>query len=159
MSENEFAGLSLVDMLDMLEPIPAPEPISMWPQTVGWIWLGALVIALLFGALVVATRRWRANAYRRTALREIDAACDDPALIAKTLRRAALAAYPRTHVAGLVGDDWLRFLNQTFEKDGFSGSMGLVLARAPYMPCDPAPDLADTARAWIRHHRTKPAPS
>ena len=73
MSED-LSRLTLVDLLDLLEPVPEPPQVSLWPQTVGWIWLG-LAVACVAGWL---GRRWlmnrRANAYRRAALKEIAAA-------------------------------------------------------------------------------------
>ena len=37
-------GLNLVELLDLLEPVPQPMPISMAPQTPGWIVLAVLAL-------------------------------------------------------------------------------------------------------------------
>jgi hypothetical protein len=152
MSED-LSKLTLVELLDLLEPIPEPPPISLWPQTTGWIWLGFAV------ACVVAWlgRRWlmtrRANAYRRAALKAIASAGDDPAALAAVLRRAALAGYSRSEVAGLCGEDWLAFLDQAYGGTGFRKGPGRLLAVAPYTPAGRAPGLAPLVAEWVRRHR------
>ncbi|PRY26803.1 uncharacterized protein DUF4381 [Aliiruegeria haliotis] len=145
-------GLDLVALLDLLKPIPEPEPISMWPATDAWIWLGLAVLGLLGWGAHILWRRWQANAYRRAALAELEAAGEDPAAIAAVLRRTALAAFPRAEVASLVGPDWLAFLDAT-SSGGFSTELGTLLTRAPYSPQPGSPDLARLARGWVRGHR------
>ena len=34
-------------MIDLLEPAPEPDPVSMWPQTMGWLWLGLILLVLI----------------------------------------------------------------------------------------------------------------
>ena len=43
----DVEGKSLVDLLDMLEPAPAPDPVSMVPQTWVWVVLAVLVAGLI----------------------------------------------------------------------------------------------------------------
>ena len=151
MSET-FEGLNLVELIGLLEEVPQPPPVPLTPQTPGWIVVGILALAALAALLRLALRRRRAGAYRRAALRELDAAGEDPAEIAGILRRAALTAYPRTQVAGLVGADWLAFLDRTFPGTGFAAGPGQVIATAPFRPSKPDPAVAGLARDWIRHH-------
>ncbi len=100
---EDLSQLDLVELLQRLEPIPVPAPVSLWPQTAGWVWLG--LILLLLAAL--GLRRWlrwrRANAYRGAALVAVATAGRDPVALAAILRRTALAAFPRAPVAGLHG--------------------------------------------------------
>ena len=151
MSED-LSKLNLIELLDLLEPVPEPPPVSLWPQTEGWIWLG--VIAAVGAAWLI--RRWlmarRADAYRRAALKEIAAAGDDPAVLAEIVRRAALAAFPRAQVAGTYGEDWLAFLDRSYDGTGFSEGPGRALASAPYAPAANAPGLAALAAEWVRRH-------
>ena len=156
---EEFEGLSLTGLIDLLEPAPVPDPVSMWPQTAAWAWVGLAVLGLVWLAVARLRARHRANAYRRAALRALDGAGPDAARIAAILRRAALAAYPRAEVAGLTGSDWLAFLDRSYGGTGFSQGPGQVLARAPYRPCPPAPDLPPLARDWLRRHRPGPEPT
>lgn len=146
-------GKSLVELLEMLYPAPAPEPISMLPQTWGWAVLAACFVAVLIFGIVLALRHRRANAYRRQALVELDGCSDDSAQIALVLRRAALAAYPRAQVASLVGDDWMNFLKQSADISQFSDSTLQALVNAPYRKGATVPGGADLARHWIKSHR------
>ena len=155
MSQN-LEGLNLVELLDLLDPVPEPARVAMTPQTPGWIALGLVLLALLLWAAVILLRRYRANAYRRAALAELQAlprGQDTPAQIAVLLKRTALAAYPRDQVAGLHGDSWLRFLDAHFPGDGFCTGPGQVLALAPWRPTADDPALTALAREWILKHQ------
>ena len=98
----DYEGLNLIELLDLLEPTPEPDPIAMTPQTPGWIVLGIVLALAALWALRKLVRHRRAGAYRRAALRELDSAGDDAARIADVLRRTALAGFPRAQVAGLA---------------------------------------------------------
>lgn len=154
---QHLEGKDLVELLDMLEPVPEPAAVSLMPQTPGWIVLGIVVVVAVWWGLRQMRARRRAGAYRRAALAELDRAGDkaedDSAYIATLLRRTALAGYPRAQVAGLTGDDWLNFLDQSYGGKGFSGPEGKALLAAPYRRNIPQPGLADLARTWITTHR------
>ncbi len=147
-------AVNLIDLLDRLAEPPTPPPVSLAPQTAGWIVLAVLLVLAIAWFAWRALRRWRANAYRRAALGELAAAGDDPAAIAAILRRTALAAWPREQVAALTGQDWLRFLDRT-GGGGFAEGPGSLLLTAPYrahqVPSDPG--LKDLAVRWVRRHR------
>jgi hypothetical protein len=150
---EDLSELNLVELYDRLIMPAAPEPVSMWPETAGWLWLAA---ALLVVAGVGWWRwaRWReATAYRRAALDALQEVGDDPAAIADVLKRAALAGFPRDDVASLHGADWLAFLDRVGRGNGFAGSeAGKVLATAPYQPQPPHKDLQAMAARWIKTH-------
>ncbi|MBK0326376.1 DUF4381 domain-containing protein [Rhodobacteraceae bacterium F11138] len=149
----DLDGLTLVQLLDRLEPVPEPPPVPMIPQTVGWVWLGIAVLAVVALWLRRMLRHRQASAYRRAALRALQAAGEDPAAIAAVLRRTALMAFPRSQIAGLTGANWLAFLDRTMSGNGFSQGPGQVLAQAPYRDCDPQPGLSNLAKDWIMRHR------
>ncbi|MFK7870331.1 MAG: DUF4381 family protein [Roseobacter sp.] len=153
MSED-LSGLNLVELYDRLVLPAAPAPVSMWPQTAGWLWLlAALVVLMTFLAWRIYAWR-RATAYRRAALAALAVAGDDPAAIADILRRAALAAYARDRVAGLYGRDWLQFLDKTAGTSFATSPAGEVLATAPFKAQPAHPDLHREAVLWIKaHHR------
>jgi hypothetical protein len=155
--EDQFDGLNLVQLLDLLEPVPEPPPVSWMPQTVGWIWLGIALVVVILTGLRWLVRHRRATAYRRAGLAALAAAGDDPARIAVILRRTALAGFPRSEVAGLTGADWLRFLDRTMAGDGFVSGPGRIIAEAPYRATAPDPALSRLAQRWVRRH-TAPAP-
>ena len=156
--EPETTPTNLVDMLDQLIRPEEPVPVSMRPETWGWAALAVLLILLLGWGIWVWRRRHRANAYRREAEQAIERAGGDPAEIALILRQTALAAYPRTEVAALSGEDWLAFLDATSETTLFSKGVGRCVAGAPYRPSEPVPDLAPIAIQWVRTHQPHRSP-
>ena len=144
---------NLVELLDQLIEPPELVPISMVPQTWGWVVLGVALLVTLLAAVLKWRNRYNANAYRREALRALEAADNDPATIAQILRRTALVAYPRREVASLAGDDWLGFLDAQLPDGGFQNGPGRAIATAPYTPTEPEIELPKLARRWIRRHR------
>ncbi|GAA5315434.1 MAG: hypothetical protein AseanaTS_06390 [Candidatus Pelagadaptatus aseana] len=157
-SSNEFEGLDLVGLNQLLEPIPELEPISLWPQTELWNWIFLVLFILILKSAFNAWRRWQANAYRRAACQEALAANNDTNTLASILRRTALAAYPRTQVASLYGDDWLKFLDQHCADVCFSEGPGRQLIEAPYRPQSSTANgdkLTQLVLSWIKgHHNT-----
>ncbi len=153
------------DPLAELRDLHLPETVGLWPPAPGW-WLLVIVIIVAVGLL---SRWWlksrRADRYRRQALvelrryqRELDGHGDGPLFlqqVSQLLRRAALAAFPRQQVAGLQGDAWLQFLDDSSGLTDFSTGKGRILISGPYQP---TPDV-DTAalnalaREWLRRHR------
>ena len=161
---EELSDLDLMGLLDRLAPIPEPPAVSLWPQTAGWIWVGFFFGIGTIWLIRMAMIRWRANAYRRAALREIAAADGMPAVLAEILRRTALVAFSRSEVAGLHGGDWLEFLDRSggasrgAESRAFRDGIGSRLARAPYdSEASWSAQETEEAKAlcigWIRHHR------
>ena len=123
---EEFQGLALVELIDLLEEVPEPLAIPMTPQTPGWIALAAVILVIGLVLVRWGVNRHRANAYRRAALHELEEARDDPSTVAAILRRTAIAAYPREKVASLSGAQWLAFLDRTASRRGFAS--GLIWA-------------------------------
>lgn len=151
----DFEGKSLVELLDMLKPAPVPDPISMTPQTWGWVVVAIAFLTVVATGLYLYLRHRRANAYRRAALAEIEHAGGDAAKIAEVLRRTALAAYPRTQVAGLFGKEWLSFLQQTSGIVTFSEPSAQSLINAPYRETPQNPDVTKLVQDWIRSHKSE----
>ena len=60
--------------LDRLRDIVELDPVSWWPLAPGWWFL--LSLSAIGGAMLAiqAWRSWRANAYRRAALAELEGA-------------------------------------------------------------------------------------
>ncbi|WP_299356032.1 DUF4381 domain-containing protein [uncultured Shimia sp.] len=151
----DTTGLNLVELLDLLRPIPEPEPISMVPETQGWLWLALILSLVLMWVVRRVMHNRKANAYRRSALAELEGAKGDPALVAAILRRAALVAYPRRQVVSLTGQDWLRFLDETCEGVSFSTPGSALLTVSPYRDDGQRVDAAllKQCQIWIRKHR------
>lgn len=150
---EEWKGLSLAELIDLLEPVPEPAPISMAPQTMGWVWLGLMLLVLGAALVWMFLRRWRRDAYRRAALAELGNTAQDASSLAHLVRRTALAAYPRSAVASLIGDKWLTFLDDAYGGSGFSNGPGKVLATAPYQEEPAGEPLRLLVKEWIKRHR------
>lgn len=149
---EDLSKLNLVELLDRLETIPEPEPISFLPQTVAWIWIGLTMLAVTVWFISKKYKKYRVNHYRRVALQEIAQSNRDPVLLANILRRTALVAFPRSQVASLHGDDWLAFLNRTYPGEEFSSELGRVLISAPYTNHPTKSDITSLVTQWIRTH-------
>ena len=103
-----------------LRDLHLPEMIGWWPLAPGWRFLIALLVAGLGYLLYQSFAKWRRNAARRIALRELARiqhgykdGVDEISLaieLSELLRRTMLAYAPRNEVAGLTGRSWLRWL-------------------------------------------------
>lgn len=151
--------------LDNLRDIVLPPPAPWLPPAVGWRIIAAALAAAAVIALWRAVRRWRANAYRREALRRlgaVDASGESPASAAADLlailKRAALAAYPRAAVANLTGPQWAGFLDDTGGTKDFTAGPARDLWPLAYGAPAGGADLGgafDAARRWLRRHRVE----
>ena len=154
-----------------LHEIGLPDPVPWVPQTWAWAVVLAAGLVLIAAAVVGARRRRAAEAYRRTALVELDAIerdLADPAArgaaltaLPRLVKRTALAGFEREAVASLAGEEWLAFLDASQAGSSFTDGPGRLLADLAYRP--PAavsdPDLAalvGSVRSWIRSHRRAP---
>jgi len=156
------------DPLAELRDIHMPPPVEAWPPAPGWWILGIMVLAGLVAMALWWLRRWRANRYRREALRELlrlyrayeqhqDAATwlrEFEAL----LKRVALTRYPREDVASLTGESWVAFLDKTGASNDFTMGAGQALIDGIYRPpgehCNDVDvrQLHELGKQWIKHH-------
>ena len=128
-------------LLAQLQDIEVPDGVRLWPLAAGWY--GLLVLVGVGLALVWYLRRrfkrrrplvWgkkTLNAIQHhyeihrdgtRCLRELSV----------VLRRLALEYYPRTMVAPLVGEAWLKFLDQGMDGQPFQQGCGRDLLQGPY---------------------------
>jgi len=156
------------EALKGLADLALPGPVSWLPQTWGWAVVGAVLLVLLVWGLVRWRRRWKANRYRAEAVAEIaaleatlgDRAARAPALAAMPpiVKRAALAAWPRSEVARLSGPAWVKFLRAHGE---LPKEAARLLEDAEYRPVGmlaavseaEARACARALRAWVKEHR------
>lgn len=127
-----------------------PSPVSLWPATPAWAVLGGLLLALLLWLAWLTWRAWHRRAYRREALRALDAA-QTPGEAAALLKRTALAAWPRAEVAALSGESWARFLRRTAPRAHLTEDAARNLSALAYVPAM-AEGVGAAARLWVRHH-------
>lgn len=155
--------------LTELRGLHEPEPISTWPPAPGW-WLLSVVLVAGFILLTLKAFKYnRKRAYRRQAIRELMLAREhyrssgDGSAYAQELlellKRTALTAYPRDkqRIAGLHGEEWLRFLDSTCASCTFRSPEGLGLLRAAYSSEADASALHECytqAGLWIAAHQT-----
>ncbi|WP_281646202.1 DUF4381 domain-containing protein [Parendozoicomonas sp. Alg238-R29] len=152
--------------LDSLEPNILPDPIGFWPPAIGW-WVLALLIVLVITGTGIAFWRWyKRNAYRREALKKLDAIQQgfehhqDQLKLVKQynhlLKAVALSAFPREQVAALNSAAWLKFLDKnlkqstTFRK-GAGKALGQVYSTAVSVDSE---KLHNSVKLWVRKHKT-----
>ncbi len=142
-----------------------PDVVSWWPPAPGWWLLTLLLLSLALGLVWWALRRRRRRLAARLARQELQtlranlvADRDNIAFVrglSRLLRRFALARFPPREVAGLVGKQWLAFLDAHGGNGRFQQNPGSLLSEAPYRPAVeiPAEELAALAEDWIVHNR------
>ncbi len=141
-----------------LRDIHLPDPVGGWPPAPGW-WLLLIGVLALIASAVGLWRFLRRKTTKKLALAELAAIAGSDAAarekvqaLAILLRRTALSVYPREEVAGLVGTQWLEFLDRTLGGNGFSEGEGRLLIEGPYrreMQGDLSA-LFELCRAWIK---------
>jgi hypothetical protein len=157
---NEYEGLDLPQLLDLMHDLVEPAAVLWTPQTVGWLVTALWLVAMVW---LVARRvflSWRRNRYRRAALAELKSiekrawqgqTTAEP--LAVLLKRTALAAYPRKDVANLYGAEWADFLRTSCRRDRVVEQSADELATAAYRQDVDATTLIRPARRWIEAHR------
>jgi hypothetical protein len=140
--------------LDRLHDIALPPAVPWWPLAPGWhVVLGIVLMAALFLARR-AWKTWKANAYRRAALRELASAQDAPA-IAEILRRTALAVAPRELIAGKSAAAWPDWLS-AHAAVAMPTTVREALAAGIYSPRtqeSAVAPLREYAERWITQHK------
>jgi Domain of unknown function (DUF4381) len=128
--------------LQQLKDIHLPPAISLWPSAPGWIILSVVTAALLgYGITVWYGRRKQRYTikYARLQLNQLQALMQHnpdeiniAAEISTLIRRTALYYFQRDAIAGLSGQEWLQFLNDSGRTLEFTAATGQLLIDAPY---------------------------
>ena len=142
--------------LDRLHDLVLPPAVPFWPLAPGWYVVFAFLFAVLLLAAIRAVARYRANAYRREALRKL-ALLEQPAAIAELLRRTALAVAPRPVIAEKTGAAWVDWLAAQCPEE-MSGTVRERLTAGVYGRPTADPELSslrDYAARWITGHRLR----
>ncbi|MDH4195639.1 MAG: DUF4381 domain-containing protein, partial [Nitrospirota bacterium] len=126
--------------LQELRDVHLPDSISLWPPAPGWWMVFGVVVTgvILFMWMRAYRRRTKARRLVMAELRSVkhhyDTHHDDQWLVqrlSEVVRRYALAIFPRTEVAGLVGRSWLGFLDRTGRTNQFTEGVGHLLSSGP----------------------------
>ena len=147
------------DPLAGLHGFYQPEPPHWLPQTLGWYVVLAALVLLAVWIGWRQYRRWRKNRYRRDALRELERI--DIGELPELLKRVALAAWPRSSVASLAADSWLRFLESSGSPLGESAEQALARLlfsmnyRSVHLSADEERAARATAATWIEKHHVR----
>jgi hypothetical protein len=153
------------DPLAALHPLREPLPIGWWPPAPGWWILAALLVIALLALGWVLLRRYRARAYRRRALCQLEslrehyrARQDSAVYLAAAnalLKSVALVAYPRRDVAASSGSEWLNFLNTGLgQTEQFPAEFVIGAYRKDNATID-VEQLHSAAASWISRHEVK----
>lgn len=148
-----------------LRDIHLPDAVSWWPLAWGWWMLFVLLLVLCCVGIFLWLKRRKQQAPIRQALQtltqlEQELATKPQKLMAETsalLRRVAITRFEREDVAGLTGQAWLNFLNQTAPKPLFISEQDKrLLTEQPYQTSAPfSQEFLAKVRVWIRQHHIK----
>ncbi len=147
-----------------LRDIHMPEAIGWWPPALGW-WLLLLLVPL--SCLLIAwiykrvTRKTAVKSAKKllTAIQHNNTLEDLHKLqqISALLRRVAITVSPRSNCAGLTGNAWLAYLDQSVNGAPFSQGAGRFLSDAHFRRS--APDdlniaaLCKLCQNWLKAQR------
>ena len=176
--DSEFGNY----LLHGIDEVQLPEAVSWLPQTLAWKVLGALLALWACYFVYQKYRLWRANHYRRYALRQLshlerhsetlerqnEIWAQAIKRLPELLKATALQAYPRTEIAHLSGVEWLNMLDRKFGSplflapEGFSTPAGKALLVIAYQPEESwqldnnqCQQLMGLARRWIKGHKVE----
>lgn len=152
------------------------DPASWWPPALGWwlVLMTAIALILLLAWGIRSLRRYPPGTWHRDARNQLLALrklsrqlTPEQALreLSELLRRIAVAQLGREQAAGLVGDSWLRWLEQKDPEHFDWQQEGKALITVPYAPPGQFPvsseqvlRLIDAALIWARRKTGKRQP-
>jgi hypothetical protein len=149
-----------------LRDIHLPEAVGWWPPAIGW-WLMLVMTPLLLGFTYWLYKRLTRKTAVKTACRLLKALKNDPSLderakiiqLSTLLRRVAVSTDARAEVAGLTGQDWLRYLDRSLQGAPFSEGPGRIFLDMPYRkagPFEPAvQDVFQLCEDWLKAQRKR----
>lgn len=124
-----------------LREIHLPEPIHWWPLAFGWWILFFLLLVVIVLSYFGIRDLLRPNLKREASkvLNEIENNFEETRDSSKCisdisffLRRVALSRNTSPHIAGITGEEWLKYLDQDLGQPEFSKGAGQILLTGPY---------------------------
>ncbi|NCD71244.1 DUF4381 domain-containing protein [Mucilaginibacter agri] len=145
-----------------------PQPVPFTFNTPGWYVLGALLLILLAGLILLLIKYYQLNRYRKHALlllastekkyTEVNAfelLVYDANMLVK---RIAMSRYGRQRVSGLRDGEWIGFINTTWHEKSFDSKDEVLINETIYqsgqsVSADDAQAFTNKVRRWIRKHK------
>lgn len=162
--DESFGNLALKGF----QEISNPETMHWFPLATGWYFVAALVAFFLSWKLILAVKRYKADAYRRNALRQleiINTDFDDGNLnhkqylqqLRQLLKATTLIVYQRHEVASLSGQQWAQFLNKKTDKAYFDKNALGLMEHSTYQQqyetdADSLKRFSQCVAQWLAHH-------
>lgn len=153
------------ELLKKLHDIEGLDAVSWWPLAIGWwmiIGIGCLLIFFIYlfiASKMTFRRSWKYDSFQK--LKKLESQLSDVSArhiiisLSEYLRRIALQRFPRKECAGLVGDNWLKWLSE-HDPDHFDWTKkGSVLIEAPYAPenkqfsSEQVKELIQATKKWV----------
>jgi len=146
----------LQEALKDLRDIHQPDPVSIWPLAPGWWILILLVPVLIFLIRYLLKRKSKPN-YKKLASEELQNIIADFEIqrnshktigeISLFIRKALVAKNGNEQIAGLIGEDWLDYLDRVSGTKLFSNGGASIIATSPYRKQEEDHDLQDLITA------------
>jgi hypothetical protein len=145
-----------------------PPPVAFHFGAPGWYVLGVLFLLLIVLVVWLSVRYYRHNLYRKHALRflksveqQLFPAKEFGEVVYQTqmlIKRMAMSRYGRQNAAGLKGDQWITFINNTWREKSFDEADEKLVNANIYMPqqkvsADEATRFIEKSRRWIKKHK------
>ncbi len=153
-------------LLEELHDIEGIDPTSWWPIAMGWwIIIGIIIIITLFLIYSYFRRQAYIRSWKNDALKHLNQlekklseknSRDTAEELSEYLRRIALTLHSRKECAGLVGDEWLQWLEQHDPQKFEWKTKGKFLIDIPYAPADRLPsavkvrEVLIAIKRWVR---------
>lgn len=149
--------------LDNLNDIIVPDAVGFFPFAPGWMIVTVLALTLLIHFAFKAYKHYERTLYKREALKELDRYTNenrDEMLALLTLaKRVAIAAYGRTQIAKLSGEEWWDFMEQhskvTVNSELRSQLSDLLYDTSKQHESAQYTALKDLVILWIRTHKVE----
>lgn len=148
-----------MNLLSQLRDIHSPPAISVWPLAMGWYVFFGFLVCLIGIFIYLWVRHLKKHYLKKVVLKRIEElqlqktpqVAEELSIL---LKRAALAIFPRKTVAGLHGEEWLRFLDKTALTNEFTEGVGRLLIIYPYQQHSPTLELPDQffhlLKQWVK---------
>lgn len=152
-------------LMQQLHDIEGIDAISFWPLAIGWWVLIACGMFFIGGMIWLLWRRlaylrsWQRDTIKKLEYLERNlsptSSGETVICLSEYLRRIALRRFSRKECAGLVGDDWLKWLADHDPKQFDWSAKGKLLIEIPYapaysdLPLQPIKELIQAARNWV----------